>query len=203
MRGVEMDIQNAASVIKDTVDMETVLGLYGYQAKHGKMVCPFHADRNASLQIYRNNGRHNGWHCFGCGKGGSVIDFVMEHEGCDFITAVKAIDNAMGLQLLETRNLFEIKQRKKEQDLYDKVKDAFDRYYDSAHETLEALFRDNFDRLRAIENKEVKDRTPQEWDDLSLIPEMLKYIEYLQDKIQENKRAVMAWRNRARRARSD
>ena len=198
-----MDIQNAASVIKDTVDMETVLGLYGYNAKHGKMVCPFHADRNASLQIYRNNGRHNGWHCFGCGKGGSVIDFVMEHEGCDFITAVKAIDNAMGLQLLETRNLFEIKQRKKEQDLYDKVKEAFDRYYDSANETLETLFIENFNRLREIENKEVKDRTPQEWDDLSLIPEMLKYIEYLQDKIQENKRAVMAWRNRARRAKSD
>ena len=197
-----MDIQNAASVIKDTVDMETVLGLYGYQAKHGKMMCPFHADKNASLQVYRNNGRHSGWHCFGCGKGGSVIDFVMEHEGCDFIMAVKAIDHALGLQLLENRNLFEIRQRKQEQDLCDRVKAAFDAYYDTAHETLEQIFRAEFDRLRAIENKAVQDRTAEEWTLMETIPEKLKYIEYLQDRIRENKRKVMAWRNQARRARS-
>ena len=198
-----MDIQNAASVIKSTVDMETVLGLYGYQAKHGKMMCPFHADKNASLQIYRNNGRHSGWHCFGCGKGGSVVDFVMEHEGCDFITAVKAIDHALGLQLLENRNLFEIRKRKKEQELYDGVKEAFDAYYDSAHETLEQLFRESFARLRGIEDKEAKDRTAEEWTLMETIPETLRYIEHLQDKTQEGKRAVMAWRNQARRARSD
>ena len=197
-----MDIQNAASVIKDTVDMETVLGLYGYQAKHGKMVCPFHADQNASLQIYRNNGRHSGWHCFGCGKGGSVIDFVMEHEGCDFIMAVKAIDNALGLQLLENRNLFEIRKRKKEQELYDRVKDALDAYYDAANETLESLFRENFWRLRAIEDKETKDRTTEEWTLMETIPETLRYIEDLQDRIRDNKRKVMSWRNQARRARS-
>ena len=197
-----MDIQNAASVIKDTVDMNTILGLYGYEAKHGKMLCPFHADQNASLKIYSTNGRHSGWHCFGCGKGGSVIDFVMEHEGCDFIMAVKAIDHALGLQLLENRNLFEIRKRKKEQELYDQVKAAFDAYYDAAHETLEQIFRAEFDRLRAIEDKETKDRTAEEWTMMETLPEKLKYIEYLQDKVQENKRKVMAWRNQARRARS-
>ena len=197
-----MDIQNAASVIKDTVDMETVLGLYGYQVKHGKMVCPFHADQNASLQIYRSDDRHNGWHCFGCGKGGSVIDFVMEHEGCDFIMAVKAIDNALGLHLLENRNLFEIRKRKKEQELYDRVKDALDAYYNAANETLESLFRENFWRLRAIEDKETKDRTTEEWTLMETIPETLRYIEDLQDRIRDNKRKVMSWRNQARRARS-
>ena len=197
-----MDIQNAASVIKGTVDMKTVLGLYGYQAKHGKLVCPFHADQNASLQIYENSGRHSGWHCFGCGRGGSVIDFVMEHEGCDFITAVKAIDHALGLRLLETRNLFDMRQRKQEQELYDKVKEAFDAYYDAAFTTLERLFRETFDALRAIEDKAVPDRTADEWTRLSTYPEKLQYIEYLQEKIQDNKRKVMLWRNQARRAKS-
>ena len=198
-----MDIQNAASVIKDTVNMETVLGLYGYQTKHGKMMCPFHADKNASLQVYRNNGRHSGWHCFGCGKGGSVIDFVMEHEGCDFITAVKAIDNALGLQLMENLNLFEIRKRRKEQELYDQVKAAFDAYYELNHKTLETIFRAEFDRLRAIEDKPAQERSADEWTLMETIPEKLKYIEYLQDRIRENKRKVMAWRNQARRARSD
>ena len=198
-----MDIQNAASVIKDTVDMQTVLDLYGYSAKHGKMVCPFHGDKNASLQIYKNNGRHSGWHCFGCGRGGSVIDFVMEHENCDFITAVKAIDNALGLQLLETANLFDMRRRKNDQELYDKVKAALDAYYDAAYESLEQMFRDRFGRLRNIEDKQTQDRTAEEWTLMETIPETLRYIEHLQDKTQEAKRAVMAWRNRARRAKSD
>ena len=197
-----MDIQNAASVIKDTVDMDTVLGLYGYQAKHGKMMCPFHGDRNASLQVYRNSGRHSGWHCFGCGRGGSVIDFVMEHENCDFITAVKAIDAALGLQLLETMNLFDMRERRNEQELYDRVKEAFDRFYDSMSETLERNFRQIFDALRAIEDKSVPERTADEWTRLYAYPEELMYIEYLQDRIQESKRKVMAWRNLARRAKS-
>lgn len=198
-----MDIQNAASVIKATVDMQTVLGLYGYQAKHGKMVCPFHADKNASLQIYKNNGRHSGWHCFGCGRGGSVIDFVMEHENCDFITAVKAVDNALGLHLLETANLFDMAARKHEQDLYDKIRESFDSYYDQASEILEDLSRESFDMLREIEEKAVPERTAEEWTLLEIMTDRMKYIDYLQDMIQENKKKVMAWRNQARRAKSD
>ena len=197
-----MDIQNAASVIKDTVDMQTVIGLYGYKAKHGKMTCPFHGDRNASLQIYRNNGRHSGWHCFGCGKGGSVIDFVMEHEGVDFITAVKAIDHALGLQLLETRNLFEMQKRKQQQEMYDNVKAAFDAYYYLCDTILEQMFRESFSQLRRIEDKSVPERSAEEWTQMETLPERLKYIEHLQDKVQENKRKVMVWRNQARRAKS-
>lgn len=197
-----MDIQNAASVIKDTVDMETVIGLYGYQAKHRKMVCPFHGDRNASLQIYENNGRHNGWHCFGCGRGGSVIDFVMEHEGCDFITAVKAIDMALGLGLLETADMFTANRRKEEQDRFDRIRDVFDALYDEMSRQLMLIYLDKFRQLRAIEEKDVPERTADEWTRLQTLPEDLKYIEDLQEQITENKRKVMAWRNKARRARS-
>lgn len=198
-----MDIQNAASVIKETVDMQTVLGLYGYQAKHGKMVCPFHGDKNASLQIYRNNGLHSGWHCFGCKRGGSVIDFVMEHENCDFVMAVKAIDHALNLQLLETDNLFDMQARKQRQDLFDLIREGFDNYYNYAHKMLDDLFRDSFERLREIEAKPVLERTAEEWTERELLTERLKYIDDLQETIQGNKRTVIAWRNQARRARSD
>ena len=118
-----MDPKTAGQIIRDSVTMDQILSLYGYRARHGFMPCPFHGEKIASLRVYKGTG---GWHCFGCGKGGSVIDFVMEHEGCDFIMAVKAIDHALGLQLLENRNLFEIRKRKKEQELYDQVKAAFD-----------------------------------------------------------------------------
>lgn len=39
----------------------------------GKLVCPFHPDTDPSLQTYVDPDR--GWYCFGCGRGGSIIDW--------------------------------------------------------------------------------------------------------------------------------
>lgn len=50
--------------------------------------CPLHNEKNASFVVYLNT---NSWYCFGCNKGGSVIDFVMQMEKCDFTNAIKII----------------------------------------------------------------------------------------------------------------
>lgn len=47
--------------------------------------CPFHHDTNPSLHIYPEQNRY---HCYGCGKGGDVIDFVMSYLKCGFKEAV-------------------------------------------------------------------------------------------------------------------
>ena len=39
------------------------------------------------------------WHCFGCGKGGSVIDFVMEYEHVDFVEALESLAEKAGVKL--------------------------------------------------------------------------------------------------------
>ena len=77
---------NLAGRIKDRLTMEEVARRYGYEpGRSGFLRCPFHqGDRTASLKIYPG---HGGWHCFGCGKGGSVIDFVMELYGITFSQA--------------------------------------------------------------------------------------------------------------------
>jgi len=50
--------------------------------------CPFHEDHNPSFGVNREG---NYWHCFaGCG-GGSVIEFWMKFNNCDFNTAVKEL----------------------------------------------------------------------------------------------------------------
>lgn len=195
-----MDIQNAASVIKGTVDMQTILGLYGYRSKHGFIVCPFHGDRDASLKIYSNNGRHGGWHCFGCGRGGSVIDFVMARENCDFVTAVKAIDIALGMDLLKRQDLFTERARKREQERLDRVRKAFDDYADALFYVSEMTFREKFRQLREIEDKPVPERNAVEWTRLLTLPEDLQEIEEVQDRIRDLKERVMTWRNKARRA---
>jgi len=64
-----------AELIKSQLSMRTVVERYGLQVNRGGYIlCPFHQERTPSLKIYDEPGR--GWHCFGCGSGGSVIDFV-------------------------------------------------------------------------------------------------------------------------------
>jgi RepB DNA-primase from phage plasmid/CHC2 zinc finger len=42
----------------------------------GKIVCPFHDDTDPSLHVY--GAPEEGWFCFGCRRGGSIIDFAAE-----------------------------------------------------------------------------------------------------------------------------
>lgn len=50
--------------------------------------CPFHNDGSPSLTIYRGGSR---WYCFGCGKGGDVIDFVRELHQVEFREAASML----------------------------------------------------------------------------------------------------------------
>ncbi|HRD68410.1 MAG TPA: CHC2 zinc finger domain-containing protein, partial [Candidatus Competibacter sp.] len=49
---------------------------------------PFHADREPSLAVTPGK---NLWHCFGCGAGGGVIDWVMKADGVSFRHAVELL----------------------------------------------------------------------------------------------------------------
>ena len=75
---------------KDTSILD-VLERYGVTAERQgngtqfKALCPFHDDKDPSLSV---DPIKNVWHCFGCQKGGSSIDFVMEKEGIPFREAV-------------------------------------------------------------------------------------------------------------------
>lgn len=65
--------------------------------RNGFAICPLHGDHNKSMKVYTDPSR--GWHCFGCGKGGSVIDLCMQMEGITFRQAVVHLDTAFGLGL--------------------------------------------------------------------------------------------------------
>ncbi len=64
----------------------------------GSALCPFHGDRRTpSLKVYDDPAR--GWHCFGCGAGGDVIDLCMRWYGVTFRQAVVRLDMMFGLGL--------------------------------------------------------------------------------------------------------
>lgn len=57
--------------------------------------CPFLDERKASFKVSEHNGIYV-FKCFGCGKGGTVIDFLMESEHCSLPEAVKIAQQEMG-----------------------------------------------------------------------------------------------------------
>jgi len=53
-----------------------------------KGLCPFHSEKTPSFFVFRDRQR---FHCFGCGVGGDVIDFIQQHRGLSFREAMKVL----------------------------------------------------------------------------------------------------------------
>lgn len=80
------------SDIRQQLDILGLVQQYGLQPNRNNMIkCPFHEDDRPSLQLYPKT---NTWHCFGCGKGTDVIDFIQLKED---VTKHKAITKAKKL----------------------------------------------------------------------------------------------------------
>ena len=59
-------------------------------------LCPFHSEKTPSFSV---NSEKQIYHCFGCGKGGGVINFIMEVEGLTFPEAVEFLAKRVGLEV--------------------------------------------------------------------------------------------------------
>lgn len=196
-----MNIKSAAQVIRDQIDMDQILGLYGYKTKKGFLCCPFHGEKEPSLKVYKSTG---GWHCFGCGRGGSVIDFVMEHENCDFGTAVRVIDGSLKLGLFDPKeNAMEARDQQRNQEWLDGFVKAVNAYLDALTETIEKQQKTRLIMVKLLEEKRANDIqsvSADEWTEILKWKDEDQYDEYRKEKIEEFREEVAAWRRKARRA---
>ena len=71
-------------------------------------LCPFHSEKTPSFSVSPDK---QIYHCFGCGKGGGVINFIMEIENLSFPEAVEFLAKRAGMQLPEESNDRESRQR--------------------------------------------------------------------------------------------
>lgn len=62
--------------------------------------CPFHSERTPSFHVVPERQMYK---CFGCGKGGGVINFIMEIENLSYLDAVRFLAKRAGLQVPEER----------------------------------------------------------------------------------------------------
>jgi len=88
-------------------------------------LCPFHGEKTPSFAVSPDKGIY---HCFGCGKGGGVISFVMEMENVPFPEAVRMLAKRVGMEVPEERGNGGF--RKKRERLLALNKDAA-RFYNS------------------------------------------------------------------------
>jgi DNA primase len=100
-----MDMPNLSRIqpkiiqkIADANDIVELIGAYLPLKRAGanfKGPCPFHQGKTISFMV--SPGRQT-FHCFGCGKGGSVFRFVMEYEHIDFPAAARKLAERGGIK---------------------------------------------------------------------------------------------------------
>lgn len=81
--------------------IEEVVGQYVHLKRSGSNLfglCPFHGEKTASFSVSPDKGIY---YCFGCHKGGSVINFEMEIEGLSYPDAVRALAKRAGMTVPE------------------------------------------------------------------------------------------------------
>jgi DNA primase len=73
--------------IKSSYPMRDILDRLNISInRSGFCKCPFHKEDTASMKVYES-----GYYCFGCNKGGDIVDFVQSYHGLDFRDACKWI----------------------------------------------------------------------------------------------------------------
>ena len=193
-----MQLMEAAQVIRDSVPMERVLSLYGYTVNSsGFMRCPFHAgDRTASLRVYDHDARSSrrGWYCFGCHAGGSVIDFVMMHESCSFAMAVRAIDNALSLNLLQIESWEDQEEYHLLQSCLNDLEALLLRQIDDEEQMLRVSWRITFDEWLSLARIPAESRTAKQWTRMQNLREELIWQEFREKDLEEARKEVRAWR---------
>lgn len=88
--------------IMDTARIEEVVGDFVQLKKRGTSLignCPFHGEKTPSFHVSVTKGIYK---CFGCGKGGDSVRFIMEHEKYSYPEALKFLAQKYNIEVEET-----------------------------------------------------------------------------------------------------
>lgn len=170
--------------VRNSVDLVEIASAYVRLKRSGNSYmgcCPFHKEKTPSFHIDADKQLY---HCFGCGAGGSVFQFIMNSEGVDFVDALKILAERGGVRLPEIEGGGEESYRRK-QEMYAMNKEAARFFYNR-------LFQEDGAKARAyLQKRGLSSKTvasfglgyaPEGWDNL------LKHLEskgYRRDMIVE------------------
>jgi DNA primase len=94
--------QTTIQQILGRLDIIDVIGGFVKLKKRGSNylgLCPFHNEKTPSFTVSPSKELYK---CFGCGKSGNTISFIMEHEKYSYVDALKWLANKYGIEIEET-----------------------------------------------------------------------------------------------------
>ena len=96
--------------------------------------CPFHNEKTPSFYVSPSKGIYK---CFGCGKSGTAVGFVMEHESMTYVEALKYLAKKYGIEVKEKEDSpEEIAARQRSESLY-LVMDFAEKFFQESLKTPE------------------------------------------------------------------
>ena len=135
-------------------DIVDVVGSYVQLTRKGSNLfglCPFHSEKTGSFSVAPDK---QIYHCFGCKKGGGVINFIMEEENLSFPDAVRFLAKRAGMEVPEEEGDREASRRR--QRLLDLNRDAARFYYQLLQQPEGRAVQDYLDRRQIKKSTAVK-----------------------------------------------
>ncbi|MFO0321002.1 MAG: DNA primase [Bacteroidota bacterium] len=102
--------------IIDIARVEEVIGDFISLKKRGANLlglCPFHGEKSPSFTVSPAKGIYK---CFGCGKSGTAVNFIMDHESLSYPEALKYLANKYGIEVIEKEITNEEKEKQNEKE---------------------------------------------------------------------------------------
>ena len=110
--------QETVNKILDSAQIVDVVGDFVTLKKRGAnhiACCPFHNEKTPSFSVSASKGIYK---CFGCGKSGTAVGFVMEHENMSYTEALKYLAKKYHIEVVEKEETAEeIAQRQRHESL--------------------------------------------------------------------------------------
>jgi len=121
--------QNFIQELLARADVVEIVGRYVQLKKTGANfsgLCPFHSEKSPSFTVSPSK---QFYHCFGCGKNGNAISFLIDYAGMNFVEAVKDLAGQYGMQVPEedispAERARQIEQKQKQATLTDVLEKA-------------------------------------------------------------------------------
>lgn len=111
--------QETVNRILDAAQITDVVGDFVSLKRRGAnyvACCPFHNEKTPSFYVSPAKGIYK---CFGCGKSGTAVGFVMEHESMTYVEALKFLAKKYGIEVVEKEETAEeIAARQRSESLY-------------------------------------------------------------------------------------
>ncbi len=158
-----LDVAQIVDVVGDFVDLKR-------RGANWTACCPFHNEKTPSFYVSPSKGIYK---CFGCGKAGSAVDFVMEHESMTFPEAIRYLGRKYHIEVTEEEETAEDLDRKQHKDsLYIVSKFASEFFQESLHTPMgQAIAYQYFHDRRKLDDSTIEKYglgwAPQSRDELS------------------------------------